>query len=521
MSQASELLENLAAEPNIASNSPHADAVIVDIDRTIIAPDHIKKLGVQYDHNANVINFYCPRYFGDVDIAKMKIYVNYMRADGVLGMALCENVTLDPMDLSLIRFEWVVSGHVTEVSGNISFLVCAKKVNKVTGEEETHWNSELCNDFYVSTGLKCKETVLKKHPDIITQLLLRMELCEKTVRPEEYLAVLEAIKGFQNDVNTAKNAAVESAKAATNASNVADWAAKNVTEVAIEVAGVKNKVSMLDNMNAISTDLPTNVTTTAEAINYMCSNVWTEKLGAYHGRFKTTNGDRYSYYAFWDGETTWSGLLTKETDPITYSFYKTGGKNPALTRIDNNQIAIIASYADLMANTKSGYHTDALAVKEAINAVKSEMAEMESNFQDGCSGIAAVITEMGVTTASNASLEVVKDNIRKIKTPVDELIVAGGESFTYTASEDEDVLIIYHCVGRRNGEGHNATYLQYIITVAGVQKLNWKMDGKEEYKFSGTNGTIVAKLTKGQKIVVTMTQDGFESRNVYTRIIKT
>ena len=91
-----------------------------------------------------------------------------------------------------------------------------------------------------------------------------------------------------------------------------------------------------------------------------------------------------------------------------------------------------------------------------IDALSRDFISFQTSFRDGCSTIAAAITEMGVSTASNASPTVMASNIKKIKplpleavamlgifgggninnsciVPVD---FAGIKSFTYTVYSD-------------------------------------------------------------------------------------
>lgn len=174
MSQAEALL-NAVSEPTAGTASE--GNIVVGRDRYIVVPESLKKIGVQYDHDVETVTFDCPRYWDNWDFSKMKIYVNYMRSDGALGACLCENVVVDSSNDELIHFDWTISGNVTHVAGVVSFLVCIKNVD-VDGKELTHWNSELNTDMHVSAGLKCQETVLRRYPDIITQLLARMETVE-------------------------------------------------------------------------------------------------------------------------------------------------------------------------------------------------------------------------------------------------------------------------------------------------------------------------------------------------------
>ena len=185
MSKAEDLLNSLAEEEKgavytVSSNEPH---IVVGLDRFITVPDQIKKIGVQYDHDIETITFDCPRFWDGNDLSTMKIYINYMREDGHVGMYLCDIVSIED---DIMHFDWTISGEVTQIKGTISFLVCIKRVDS-DGNEERHWNSELCQDLYVSEGMECQESILYRYPDIITQLLTRMDITEFNTSKEEIL----------------------------------------------------------------------------------------------------------------------------------------------------------------------------------------------------------------------------------------------------------------------------------------------------------------------------------------------
>ena len=108
-----------------------------------------------------------------------------------------------------MHFNWTISGEVTQIKGTISFLVCIKRVDS-DGNEERHWNSELCQDLYVSEGMECQESILYRYPDIITQLLTRMDIAEFNTSKEEILnRINEAIDTNDTVNQTIKDKTVD------------------------------------------------------------------------------------------------------------------------------------------------------------------------------------------------------------------------------------------------------------------------------------------------------------------------
>ena len=213
MSQAEELLNTLTTESDTALENEHIthnqaeSHIVIDENRMITVPDELKRIAVQYDHNIETVTFDCPRYWDEHDLSDMVIYINYMRKNGSVGSYIVENVVVCPTDENIIHFDWTISGHASEIPGELAFLVCAKKTN---ADEEVilHWNTELCRDMYISKGLEVMEEIEMTYPDIYTQLLEKM-----------------------NEVLPLATEAIPLSKEAIQASKEAKTAASNATQL--------------------------------------------------------------------------------------------------------------------------------------------------------------------------------------------------------------------------------------------------------------------------------------------------
>ena len=160
--------------------------IVVGADRVITVPTATRKIAVQYDHNIETVTFDCPRYWDDIDMSEMKIYVNYRRADGMLGSCLTHNTQIDEDDDTIMHFDWTIKRDVTLIKGQLSILVCIRQID-ANGYEENHWNSELCNDLYISEGLECQESVIEQYPDVFQQIVNRMgEIEDDAALIEQY-----------------------------------------------------------------------------------------------------------------------------------------------------------------------------------------------------------------------------------------------------------------------------------------------------------------------------------------------
>lgn len=179
-STAEEMLSSLTEE-EIAAYTANPDEerhIIVDETRKITVPDELKRIAVQYDHNIETVTFDCIRYWDGHDMSTMHVYINYMLANKALGCYMSEDVTVDPNDENIIHFTWTISRNVTQAIGPITFLVCIKRVDE-EGNEVNHWNSELNKDMFVNQGLECGEPITEDYPDLIEQILLKLESQDK------------------------------------------------------------------------------------------------------------------------------------------------------------------------------------------------------------------------------------------------------------------------------------------------------------------------------------------------------
>lgn len=153
--------------------------------RVITVPASEKLFGVANDGNTERKHFRCPKVVGDnIDLSTMHLYINYQNANGQKYPYLVEDVQTDS---DYITFSWLIGPDVVAYKGQIKFIVCAK--NGATAE----WNTTLAEGT-VLEGLEATEEIVEKNPDIIEQILARLdrvtEIPQEKVSSavEEYMA---------------------------------------------------------------------------------------------------------------------------------------------------------------------------------------------------------------------------------------------------------------------------------------------------------------------------------------------
>jgi hypothetical protein len=136
--------------------TPETEAhIVIKADRSVVVPDELKRIAVQYDHNVETVTFDCPRFWDEHDLSAMDVHINYELPNGRRDEYEVINKNVDENDATVMHFDWCISKDVTRLSGAIKFSVCIKYVDE-NGEELVHWNSEVNKDLYISEGI-CSE----------------------------------------------------------------------------------------------------------------------------------------------------------------------------------------------------------------------------------------------------------------------------------------------------------------------------------------------------------------------------
>ena len=164
--------------------------------RTITVPETEKIFGVSHDGNTERKHFRCPKVVGDnIDLSTMHLYINYQNANGDKYPYLVEDVQTDG---DYIICSWLISPDVVAYKGQIKFIVCAKKGDGTIPE----WNTTIAEGT-VLEGLEATDEVVERNPDIIEQILTRLD--NVTEIPQE--KVIEAVSTYMeaNPINVPKN----------------------------------------------------------------------------------------------------------------------------------------------------------------------------------------------------------------------------------------------------------------------------------------------------------------------------
>lgn len=171
------------------------DTFLVNPESRVITVQESEKIfGVYNDGNTERKHFRCPKIVGDnIDLSAMHLYINYQNANGQKYPYLVEDVQTDG---DYITFSWLIGPDVVAYKGKVIFILCAKK------DTALEWNTTLAEGV-VLEGLEATDEVVDRNPDIIEQILTRLD--NVTEIPQE--KVTEAVSTYMeaNPINVPKN----------------------------------------------------------------------------------------------------------------------------------------------------------------------------------------------------------------------------------------------------------------------------------------------------------------------------
>lgn len=165
--------------------------------RTITVPESERIFGVSHDGNTERKHFRCPKIIGDnIDLSTMHLYINYQNANGQKYPYLVEDVKTDG---DYITFSWLIGPDVVAYKGQVKFIVCAKKGDGAIPE----WNTTLAEGT-VLEGLEATDEVVTRNPDIIEQILTRLDsITEPIIQESSAKRITRIIDGGKEEIAAA------------------------------------------------------------------------------------------------------------------------------------------------------------------------------------------------------------------------------------------------------------------------------------------------------------------------------
>lgn len=166
-------LEEALAQADVYAEETEVCTIDNDL-RTITIPSGLQTVGVESDEDVRRLNFQMPKQYGEVDLSEFNIRINFMNANnsGDVYAVTDKQVTGDN-----ITFSWLVGRNALAYRGSIRFIVCLKKAD-AEGVVQQEFNTTIAQ-LTVLEGLETTEAVVAENPDIIEQILVRLDELEE------------------------------------------------------------------------------------------------------------------------------------------------------------------------------------------------------------------------------------------------------------------------------------------------------------------------------------------------------
>ena len=153
-----------------------AEICTIDNDlRTITIPSSLQTVGVESDEDVRRLNFQMPKQYHEVDLSEFNIRINFMNANNQGDVYA---VTDKQVSGDNITFSWLVGRNALAYRGSIRFIVCLKRAD-AEGVVQQEFNTTIAQ-LTVLEGLETTEAVVAENPDIIEQILARLDELEES-----------------------------------------------------------------------------------------------------------------------------------------------------------------------------------------------------------------------------------------------------------------------------------------------------------------------------------------------------
>lgn len=166
-------LEEALAQADVYAEETEVCTIDNDL-RTITIPSGLQTVGVESDEDVRRLNFQMPKQYGEVDLSEFNIRINFMNANNSGDVYA---VTDKAVSGDNITFSWLVGRNALAYRGSIRFIVCLKKAD-AKGVVQQEFNTTVAQ-LTVLEGLETTEQVIQENPDIIEQILARLDELEE------------------------------------------------------------------------------------------------------------------------------------------------------------------------------------------------------------------------------------------------------------------------------------------------------------------------------------------------------
>lgn len=143
------------------------------ITRSIKNVSGSKTTVIQHDHNSERFTFEIPRYIEGHDMMECNLVEVHYINESTKGGYIVNDLTVIEDDENRLKFTWLLTNNA---SSNVGVLMFSVRFACLQGNEAVYvWNTAPYKGITVSTGIYNNEEIAEQNPDIIDQLLAKID----------------------------------------------------------------------------------------------------------------------------------------------------------------------------------------------------------------------------------------------------------------------------------------------------------------------------------------------------------
>lgn len=143
------------------------------ITRSIKNVSGSKTTVIQHDHNSERFTFEIPRYIEGHDMMECNLVEVHYINESTKGRYIVNDLTVIEDDENRLKFTWLLTNNA---SSNVGVLMFSVRFACLQGNEAVYvWNTAPYKGITVSTGIYNNEEIAEQNPDIIDQLLAKID----------------------------------------------------------------------------------------------------------------------------------------------------------------------------------------------------------------------------------------------------------------------------------------------------------------------------------------------------------
>ena len=187
--------------------------------RTVTAPANFTVFGVESDDDVARIYFKGPRFYKGVDLSTFRVRVNILNGNKEEDAYDVTDMQVDPSTDTII-FSWLIGRHTAQYSGEIRFALCFRELDE-NAYVLREFNTTIATGTILE-GLETTTLIMQKYPDLIDEIILRIESLEENGIPASTLDKTLTIEGKPADAKAVGDAIADAIGEATMIVNVAN-----------------------------------------------------------------------------------------------------------------------------------------------------------------------------------------------------------------------------------------------------------------------------------------------------------